>query len=74
MTQAEFNSWMMFYQLYPFDDYHRHYRPTALMAATFGGDAVKALEWLQPEPVPDGFSDADLRTFKAFGIKPPVKE
>jgi hypothetical protein len=64
--------WIDFYRLYPFDDYHRFYRPAALIAGSLGGgDLQTRLDWLQPEPVSSKFSAADLNTFKAFGVKPP---
>ncbi|ARP89826.1 hypothetical protein CAL14_05585 [Bordetella genomosp. 9] len=71
MTRSEFESWADFYQLYPFDDMHIHYRPTALIAKSLGGGDIKSMiEWLQP-PVQSGpYSQADLNTLAAFGFKP----
>lgn len=77
MSQAEFERWFDFYQESPFDDTHRYHRPAALIAkyqstAEFD-DLVK---FLKDAPVTDevnGFSAADMNTFKAFGIKPPKK-
>lgn len=75
MTQPEYLDWMEFYRLYPFDDFHRHHRPAALIAMSLGGGEIQPrLDWLQPEPVPEGYSQADLNTFKAFGVKPPAKK
>ena len=67
MTQAEFESWVRFYELAPFDDLHRYHRPAALTARSLGGgDAGKMIEWLI-DAVPE-FSDADANTLRAFGI------
>lgn len=74
MTQAELLSWVAFYRLFPFDDLHRFHRPAALVGASMGGDVKQKLEWLAPEPVPDGYSQAELNSFKAFGITPPTRE
>jgi hypothetical protein len=58
--------------MFPFDDYHRFYRPAAMVAVSMGGGNVKPiLEWLQPEPVIGEFDSSDLRTFAALGITPP---
>jgi hypothetical protein len=75
MSQREFTAWIEFYRLHPFDDMHRVHRPAALVAGAIGGGNVaKLLEWLAPEPVPEGFSAADLATMKAFGLKPQSKK
>lgn len=74
MSQKEFNLWIEFFRLYPFDDFHRYYRPAAFIGAAMGADPVKALDWLQPDAAVDGYSLADINTFKAFGITPPIKE
>lgn len=75
MTQNEFNSWLEFYQMQPFDDLHRYYRPAALIARSFsGGDVTEMLNWLQPQQTEDSrYSDADMRTFAAFGMKRPPR-
>jgi hypothetical protein len=71
MTQAEFQNWIEFYRSYPFDDLHRYHRPAALVSVSMsGGDIRERIEWLSPEPVPDGLNDADLRTMRAFGFRP----
>lgn len=70
MTQREFASWVEFYKLFPFDDRHRHHRPAAAIAAAIGGKYDEILEFLAPEPKPQGYSRADLNTLKAFGMKP----
>jgi hypothetical protein len=77
MTQPEFLEWVEFYKLYPFDDYHRYFRPAALIAGAFGGNTQDALDarlnWLQPTPT-TGYSEADLNTFKALGMpRPPPR-
>ena len=71
MTQAEFSKWVEFYRMAPFDDLHRYHRPAALVAAASGGGKVPdLLDWLAPEPVPQGYSKADMQTLKALGVKP----
>lgn len=71
MTQKEFHTWMEFYRNHPFDDFHRYHRPAALISVSMaGGDIKDRLEWLAPEPIPDGLNEADLATIRAFGFKP----
>jgi hypothetical protein len=70
MSQTEFIQWIEFYKENPFDDYHRYLRPSALIASSNGADMKRCLEWLQPEPQYEGYSEADISTFKALGIKP----
>jgi len=74
MSRTEFLAWLAFYELHPFDDFHRFHRPAALIAASMGGGSIDdRLDWLQPPPPPlVQYSDADMNTFKAFGIKPPA--
>jgi hypothetical protein len=73
MTQPEFLAWLEFYRLSPFDDYHRLYRPAAMVAQSMaGGEIDERLAWLEKRPLPER-SDADLNTMKAFGVKPPRK-
>ena len=74
---------MEYYKLFPFDDMHRYHRPAALIAASasnldresFAGGVKARIDWLQPEPASEGregtYTQADLNTFAAFGIKPP---
>ena len=76
MSHAEFLRWQDYYNISPFDDMHRHYRPAALIARSMsGGDVSEMLEWLQPrEPeIVEGYSEADIDTFKALGISKPPK-
>jgi hypothetical protein len=56
MSLREFNSWVQFYRLFPFDDAHRYFRPAALLAKANGSKAsIKELmEFLQPDPVDIG--------------------
>ena len=69
MTQPEFLEWMEFYRMFPFDDYHRHYRPAAMVARSMGGGEIQPmLDWLQPDPRNDGLSEADLNTLRAMGF------
>ena len=50
MTDEEFEDWVAFYNLYPFDDFHRYQRPAALICQVYGGGGKDALqsnmEWL----------------------------
>lgn len=71
MTQVEFERWQQFYLQSPFDDLHRFHRPAALVAASFSGKLEEKLEWLCPPRADDEYTDADLKTFRAFGLKPP---
>lgn len=68
MTQSEYLRWIEFYRLYPFDDFHRLYRPAALVASAFGGELQPRLDWLQPDPRSRDMSDADMSTLRAFGF------
>lgn len=71
MSAAEFGRWVAYYRRHPFDDLHRHHRPAAMVARSMGGaDINDLLDWLHPPPAAEGLSDADLRTLKAFGIRP----
>lgn len=70
MTQAEFLTWIEFYKLYPFDDFHRFYRPAALISRSMaGGEIQPLLDWMQPDPRNSGMGDADMATLRAFGFK-----
>ena len=77
MTQVEFERWFDFYQMHPFDDLHRYHRPAALIATSMAGaDIEQMLEWLHPQynsEKDSEYSQADLNTFKALGIKKPPK-
>jgi hypothetical protein len=69
MSQAEFDRWSQFYRDHPFDDLHRYHRPAALISVSMaGGEIQDKLNWLHPEPLPDGLSLADVNTMKAFGL------
>jgi len=70
MSADEFASWVEFFALYPFDDYHRHHRPAALVSASFAGgsDAIaERLEFLQPDPALADMSDVDRSILNAVG-------
>lgn len=69
MTQAEFNYWLVFYRLYPFDDLHRFHRPAALIGSAMNGDLSEKLDWLQPDPRNDKLQGNELETLRAFGFK-----
>lgn len=74
MTRAEFLAWIEFFKLHPFDDANRYHRPAAIVAHSMAGaDIGELLAWLTHEkPVEEGYSEADMNTFKAFGVKPPT--
>jgi hypothetical protein len=68
MSRGEFLEWAQFYKLFPFDDLHRFHRPAAMIASAMGGAGVsERLDWLQPPS--HEYSDADMNTLRAFGIK-----
>lgn len=70
MTQHEFLYWKAFYERHPFDDLHMFHRPAALVSQSMaGGDIAQKIEWLS-NPIVRDYSNADLRTLKAFGLKP----
>lgn len=76
MTRMEFTNWLAFYELHPFDDFHRIHRPAALVANSMAGTKIDdLLEFLQPTAkAPDAnYSQADLNTLAAFGRKPKKK-
>lgn len=76
MSQAEFERWFDFYQMHPFDDLHRFHRPAALISKSMNGaDIENLIEWLHPQysTVEDEYSDEDMQTFKALGLKKPPK-
>ncbi len=75
MTEDEWLRWIEFYKQNPFDDYHRFYRPAAHIArAMAGGEIEDHLAWLEKRVVSASYSDADLQTMKAFGMKPPMRK
>jgi hypothetical protein len=70
MSQVEFLAWIEFYRCYPFDDFHRYYRPAALISQSLaGGDMRAQLNWLQPDPANAEMNEADMNTLQAFGFK-----
>lgn len=74
MPLAEFDAWGQFYRRWPFDDLHRYHRPAALVSMSMaGGDIQEILDWLQPPAWASDYSDADLRTLRAFGLRPPER-
>lgn len=79
MTRNELESWRDFYLLHPFDARSIHFRPAALIAASNMRDGFQKIDqlmdWLDPTEssvaLGEGWTPADLSTFKALGIKPP---
>lgn len=75
MPESDFQTLREFYRLYPFDDLHRYHRPAALVGSSMGGSYQQKVDFLAPPPdpfgVPEGanFSEADLRTLRAFGVR-----
>ena len=74
MTPEEFEGWMQYYRQHPFDDLHRFHRPAALVASALSGKYDDKLKFLAPEPRPAGYSQADLNTLQAFGLRPPLRK
>jgi hypothetical protein len=75
MTVPEFQAWVEFYRLAPFDDRSRYHRPAALVASVGGLDLTAALDWLDHKSSPEAkYSEVDLSMMKAFGLKPPRKD
>ena len=68
--------WVAFYNAHPFDDAHRYYRPAALVASSaHGAEIGPMLDWLnRVVPAESGYTEAELNTFKAFGVTPPRKQ
>jgi len=70
MSQREFRDWITFYRAHPFDDHHRFHRPAALIARSMsGGDVNDLLDWLHPPTWKEDFSQSDIKTLRALGIK-----
>lgn len=74
MTNPEFMTWMEFYKLHPFDDLHRFHRPASLIAnsASPGRPIADLQDWLE-SPARGNYSEADMATLRAFGVKPPKR-
>jgi hypothetical protein len=45
-----------------------------LLASVQGAKTQEMLDWLQPDTSFDGYSEADIATFRALGIKPTIKD
>lgn len=73
MSQGEFLAWRAFYLQHPFDDHNRYHRPAAAVASAMGADFSAVLGALSPEATMPGYTDAELNTFRAFGMKPPAR-
>lgn len=70
LSESEFESWAAFFQMYPFDDLHRFHRPAAMIATAFGGKYQQWIDFLAPDPLPPGMTQADYNTMRAFGMNP----
>jgi hypothetical protein len=66
MSASEFRFWKIFYQMFPFDDLHRYHRPAVAVAASFGGKAEAVMDYLAPDPLPPGMTQADYNTMRAM--------
>jgi hypothetical protein len=77
MSARERLSWEAFWQEHPFDDDARYYRPFAMLAQLLSSGDVKyedAYRWAKRKADPAGnWSNADMSTFAALGLKPPGK-
>lgn len=56
----------------PFDDAHRYHRPASLMAVKFGGGKFNEYVEFLVDDNTNAITDADMKTFAAFGMKPPA--
>ena len=65
LSPDEYAAWLVFFRLYPFDDFHRFHRPAALMSASMSGELDEKLQWLQPSRATP--ADTDLSVFRALG-------
>jgi hypothetical protein len=68
MSPRELMRWRAFYEMFPFDDFHRFHRPAALISRPQDGRVAQLLDWLQPDPMLAGFSEADVNTIRALGF------
>lgn len=70
MSTPEFLTWIEFHKLYPLDDYHRLFKPAAMLAAvhTKDGKLQPFIDMLSPDPRNAGLSEADLNSMRAFGV------
>lgn len=69
MAQPEFLTWIEYFKLHPFDDYHRYFRPAALVAHSMrGGEIQPLLDFLEPDRSGTNLSEADMNTLHAFGF------
>jgi hypothetical protein len=66
MSAPEFAAWRVFFQMHPFDDFHRYHRTAAAVCQASGGKYDSAIEFLAPEPVPPGMTQADFNTIRAM--------
>jgi hypothetical protein len=67
ISASEFQSWRVFYSMFPFDDLHRFHRPAALIALSMsGGEISDKLDWLAPDPREAGMTQADRATIRAM--------
>lgn len=72
MTEEEFREWLEFFSMYPFDDFHRLYRPAALVSVCMSGGNEAwqdRIDFLQPDPNQSGLSAVDKSLIKAFAEK-----
>lgn len=68
MPADERATWIEFYKLYPFDDFHRYQRPAAFIRSGMAGSYEAGLDFLAPEPTMVGLSAADVSMMRAMGF------
>lgn len=60
MTNKEYLDWVAYYKTYPFDDFHRFHRPTALIVSRGKQDQLEeALKYLDVNSVIPGEIDME---------------
>jgi hypothetical protein len=72
MPISEFYSWIEYYKLFPFDDRALYFKPSVLTYNGLGGDAEKAMEYLDSSlrtEIPDDtseFSEVDMSIIRSL--------
>ncbi|QMT41369.1 hypothetical protein [Neisseria shayeganii] len=81
MSQNEFKRWAVYFERYPFDDFHLTVLPAAIQISASTGrpldEIIKILtglperKALPEEPPPSTPEQIDMSIFQAFGTVPP---